>query len=253
MTNQAIDWLTARPIAHRGLHDAARGIIENCPQAFERAIAGNFAIELDVQVTRDGRAVVFHDYELDRLTKASGRIDEHEMAELSRIAFRNTSDQMLELPVLLDLVAGRVPLVIELKTAKCQDGRLERAVCEAVATYDGEIALMTFSPVMLEGMASLTDRPRGIVSCDFFRVKEGRNFSDEQKYQLTHLLHAAKTRPDFISYCQKDLPAPAVDLLKQLYDLPVICWTTKDVECHRHALQFCDQVTFEGYNPDQVT
>src|SRR5437660_12541574 len=107
----APDWLTARPVAHRGLHDHTRGIIENQPAAALAAISGNFAIECDTQLTADGEAMVHHDDELGRLTEGSGALLEKTAAELKATAFKNTAERMMSLGDLCTLVAGRVPLV----------------------------------------------------------------------------------------------------------------------------------------------
>src|ERR1700749_1356030 len=113
---RAPDWLTARPVAHRGLHDAARGIIENMPAAAEGAIAGNFAIECDIQLSADGEAMVHHDGALGRLTEGSGALLGKTAAGLKQVAFRDTVDRMMTLADLCALVAGRVPLLIEVKS-----------------------------------------------------------------------------------------------------------------------------------------
>src|SRR6202007_1412466 len=113
---RAPDWLTARPVAHRGLHDAARGIIENMPAAAEAAIAGNFAIECDIQLTSDGEAMVHHDDELGRLTEGSGTLRTKTAAELKAVHYKNAAERMMTLTDLCHLVAGRVPLVIEVKS-----------------------------------------------------------------------------------------------------------------------------------------
>src|SRR5512134_1790028 len=99
-----LDWLTARPIAHRGLHDAASGIVENTPSAIAAAVSANYAIEVDLQVTADSEAMVHHDPVLGRLADAGGRLDAMSAAELKRIAFKGTSDRMMELDDLLALV-----------------------------------------------------------------------------------------------------------------------------------------------------
>src|SRR4026209_569463 len=110
---RAPDWLTARPVAHRGLHDAARGILENMPGAVQAAIAGNFSIEVDIQLSADGEAMVHHDNALGRLTEGSGALLGKTAAELKAVAFKNTPERMMTLGDLCSLVAGRVPLVIE--------------------------------------------------------------------------------------------------------------------------------------------
>ena len=102
-------WLTARPIAHRGLHDAARGIIENTPAAVRAAIAGNYGIEVDLQISADGEAMVHHDDALGRLTEGAGALDRFTAAALKRVPFRATADRMMTLGELCDLVGGRAP------------------------------------------------------------------------------------------------------------------------------------------------
>src|ERR1700750_1324663 len=113
---RAPDWLTARPVAHRGLHDRARGIIENMPGAVNAAIAGNFSIEVDIQLSADGEAMVHHDDVLGRLTHGAGALRSLSAAELKTVAFKDTPERMMPLSDLCALVAGRVPLVIEVKS-----------------------------------------------------------------------------------------------------------------------------------------
>src|SRR5215471_2235008 len=131
----ASDWLTARPIAHRGLHDAARGIIENTPSAVAAAVAGDYGIEVDLQLSRDGDAMVHHDDALGRLTEGSGPLAAQSAAELKRIPFRATADRMMTLGDLCDLVAARVPLVLELKSRFDRDTRLIARVAQVLAAY----------------------------------------------------------------------------------------------------------------------
>ena len=118
------DWLTARPIAHRGLHDAPSGVIENTPSAFRAAITGGYGIECDLQISADGEAMVYHDDALGRLTDGAGQLDTMTAEALQRIAFKSTADRMLTLGELCDLVAGHATLVIELKGGFAGDTRL---------------------------------------------------------------------------------------------------------------------------------
>src|SRR5512144_2116965 len=110
-----LGWLTERPIAHRGLHDAQAGVIENTASAFHAAVAGGYGIECDLQISADGEAMVHHDDALGRLTEGAGRLDAMTVEALQRVAFKSTADRMLTLGQLCDLVAGRSTLVIELK------------------------------------------------------------------------------------------------------------------------------------------
>src|ERR1700709_1999060 len=109
-TMRAPDWLTARPVAHRGLHDRACGIVENMPGAAEAAVAGNFAIECDIQLTADGEAMVHHDDALGRLTEGSGALLGMTSAELKAVRFRDTSERIMSLRDLCALCQGVVPL-----------------------------------------------------------------------------------------------------------------------------------------------
>ena len=113
---RAPDWLTARPVAHRGLHDRARGIIENMPAAAQAAIDGNFGIECDIQLTADGEAMVHHDDALGRLTEGTGALLGMTAGELKAVRFKDTSERMMSLGDLCALVEGRVPIVIEVKS-----------------------------------------------------------------------------------------------------------------------------------------
>ena len=131
---RAPDWLTARPVAHRGLHDIARGIIENMPGAVKAAIAGNFAIEVDLQLTADGEAMVHHDDALGRLTEGSGALLGKTAAELKAVKFKDTSERMMSLGDLCALVAGRVPLVIEVKSHFDGDRKLVTRMAEVLAS-----------------------------------------------------------------------------------------------------------------------
>ena len=110
------DWLTAQPFAHRGLHDAAAGVIENTAGAVRAALAAGYGIEVDLQISADGEAMVHHDDVLGRLTEGEGRLDSLTAAELKRIAFRNSDERMMTLGELCDLVGGRVTMLVEVKS-----------------------------------------------------------------------------------------------------------------------------------------
>ena len=131
----ALDWLTARPIAHRGLHDAAHGLIENTAGAVRAAIAGGYGIEVDLQLSADGEAMVHHDDVLGRLTEGEGRLDRLTAAELKRVPFRGSAERMMTLGELCDLVGGRATMLLELKSRFDGDGRLPARVAAVLAGY----------------------------------------------------------------------------------------------------------------------
>src|SRR3954464_11292841 len=162
---RAPDWLTTRPVAHRGLHDIARGIVENMPAAAQAAVDGNFAIECDVQLSSDGEAMVHHDDALGRLTEGSGALLGKTAAELQAVTFKNTPERMMTLGDLCTLVAGRVPLVIEVKSHFDGDRKLVKRMAEVLAAYDGPAVGMSFDPDQVVALRELLpSRPRGIVA-----------------------------------------------------------------------------------------
>src|SRR5580698_3554360 len=144
-----LDWLIAHPLAHRGLHDEARGVIENTPSAVAAAIAANYGIEVDVQITADGEAMVHHDDVLGRLTDGEGRLDQFTAAELKQVAFRGTADRMMTLGELCDLNSGRTTMLVELKSKFDRDDRLPSRVAEVLSNYRGPVAPMSFDPNQL--------------------------------------------------------------------------------------------------------
>ena len=148
-----LGWLIARPVAHRGLHDAQRGIVENTPSAFAAAVAGRYGIECDLQVSGDGEAMVYHDDTLDRLTEGSGRLDAMTAAALKRVPFKATADRMIALGELCEFVAGRATLVIELKSEFGGDRRLVTRAAKVLSGYRGPAAVMSFDPAPDRGLA----------------------------------------------------------------------------------------------------
>src|SRR5712692_10241359 len=158
-------WPVARPVAHRGLHDAEKGVIENTPAAFEAAIAGHYGIECDLQVAADGEAMVHHDDALGRLTEGSERLDAMTTSDLKRIAFKATADRMITLGELCDLVAGRTPLVIELKSRFDRDRRLVLRAAAVLSGYRGAAAVMSSDPGQIAALREIAPRlPRGVVA-----------------------------------------------------------------------------------------
>jgi glycerophosphoryl diester phosphodiesterase len=242
------DGLIARPIAHRGLHDAARGIIENTAGAIDAAIAGRYGIEVDLQISGDGEAMVHHDDALGRLTDGDAPLAEMSAAELKRVPFRASAERMLTLPELLDRVGGRVALVLELKSRFDGDERLVARVARALASYAGPVAAMSFDPVVIAALRRIAPRlRRGIVAERRFAELPPRS-ADWRRPALAHLLHAPMTRPDFVAYRVDDLPAPATRVAR-LLGLPVLTWTVRTAAQRQRAAQHADQMIFEGFRP----
>ena len=246
----APNWLTARPIAHRGLHDKTKGVIENTPSAARAAIAHDFAIECDVQLSADGEAMVFHDFTLDRLVDAAGPVSARKAAELGVLAYKATTDRIPTLAQYLALIAGRVPLVCEIKSRFDGDMRLTDRVAAVAAEYKGPLALTSFDPAVVRHLRRLgVKNPLGIVALRVYDDPEWAGISEAGKYALTHMLHFNETRPDFLSYWVGDLPSAVPMLCRAAVKMPVMTWTVRTPEQRAVAGKWADQMVFEGFIP----
>jgi glycerophosphoryl diester phosphodiesterase len=247
---RAPDWLTARPVAHRGLHDVDRGIVENMPAAAQAAIDGNFSIECDIQLSSDGEAMVHHDGVLGRLTEGSGKLIEKTVAELKAVTFKNTPERMMTLGDLCALVAGRVPLVIEVKSHFDGDRRLVKRMGQVLAAYDGPAVGMSFDPDQVMALRELIpNRARGIVAEREYTAEEWSEASAEQRHGMTHLRHAFRTKPAFVAYWVNELPAAAPWIARNIFGLPLLAWTVRTPEQRARAAANADQMIFEGFLP----
>ena len=242
-------WLIARPIAHRGLHDRARGIIENSPAAFAAAIAAGYAIECDVQLTADGETVVFHDHTLERLTEGRGAVRTHTLQRLQGLTLRGSHERMPSLSEVLDQVAGRVPLLIELKSCWDGNGALVHRALAVLEPYGGPYALMSFDPDMVEAIRMLSPRTvRGIVA-DPVRDSFYTALPFARRLALREMTHLPCTRPHFVSFQFDGLPCDPVRHIRSS-GRPVITWTVRDAAQAAQARRYSDQITFEGFRPE---
>lgn len=239
-----------RPIAHRALHDRAAGRPENSRAAVRAAVAAGYGIEIDLQLSADGQAMVFHDDTLDRLTARTGPVFAQSAAHLATIPLRGTDEGIPTLGEVLALVAGRVPLLIELKDqsghGRPGPGPLEQATAAALRGYAGPVAVMSFNPEMVGQMARLApDVPRGITTGSY----------DPEDYAPTppDLCDRLRGIPDydtvgasFISHEWPDLGRPRVAELKA-QGAVILCWTIKSPTDEGTARRIADNITFEGY------
>ena len=245
-----LDWLTARPIAHRGLHDASAGVVENTASAFSAAIAGGYAIETDLQISADGEAFVHHDDALGRLTEGSARLDAMTAAEIEAVRFKTTRDRMMTLGDLCDFVAGRATLALELKSHFDGDRRLVQRCAHVLAGYKGPVAVMSFDPAMIELVRWIAPQlTRGIVAERYYVHHEWDRFSHKEKRRMAFLLHANRTRPHFIAYGVKDLPAVAPLIARWIFRRPLLTWTVRSEADEAGAARWADQMIFEGFRP----
>jgi glycerophosphoryl diester phosphodiesterase len=250
---QAPAWLIARPIAHRGLHDAGNGVIENTIAAADAAIAHGFAIECDIQGTADGEAVVFHDFTLDRLTTGAGRLASLSMDAVESVGFRAASDRIPRFTALLARIGGRVPLICEIKSRFDGDTRLADRAVAVAASYDGPLAFKSFDPAVVAHLRAADPghaaRPLGLCAEANYDGPEYGALSAAQKRALANFLHYRETRPDFLSYAVYDLPHAVPFLCREGIGLAVMTWTVRTPEQRRTAAEHADQMVFEGFVP----
>jgi glycerophosphoryl diester phosphodiesterase len=248
---RAPDWLTARPVAHRGLHDAARGIIENMPGAAQAAIDGNFGIECDLQLTADGEAMVHHDDALGRLTEGSGALLGMTANELKAVKFKDTAERMMSLGDLCALVKGRVPLVIEVKSHFDGDRKLVARMAEVLGPYSGPVVGMSFDPdqvlALRERMPGLL---RGIIAQRYYDDDYWQKRTPEQRRSMLHLRHAFGTRPHFVAFWVDQLPAAAPWIARNIFGLPLLTWTVRTPAQRERAARHADQMIFEAFRPE---
>jgi glycerophosphoryl diester phosphodiesterase len=247
---RAPDWLTARPVAHRGLHDIARGIVENMPGAVQAAIAGNFSIEVDIQLSADGEAMVHHDHALGRLTEATGPLVNKTATELKALTFKDTAERMMSLSDLCSLVAGRVPLVIEVKSHFDGDRKLVKRMAAVLASYDGPAVGMSFDPDQVLALRELLpSRPRGIVAQRSYEDEYWAYLTQEQRDSMLYLRHDIRTEPHFVAFRVDDLPAPAPWIARNVFGCALLGWTVRTSEQRTRVARHADQMIFEGFVP----
>jgi glycerophosphoryl diester phosphodiesterase len=237
------------PLAHRGYHDRRKGRIENSPSAFAAAMDHGYGIELDVQLSGDGAAMVFHDARLDRLTVETGPIAARSAAALGQLTLRGGTDRIPTLPSVLAQVAGRVPLLIEIKD---QDGALgpaigalEAAVARDLAGYGGPVAVMSFNPHSVAAMARLAPEvPRGLTTCAF--APEEWVAPPERLAEHAAMTTYGASGCGFVSHDIDDLASPAVAAVRAGGGA-ILCWTVTSPEAEARARTIADNITFEGY------
>ncbi|MEH7827951.1 glycerophosphodiester phosphodiesterase family protein [Gemmobacter denitrificans] len=238
------------PIAHRALHDRAAGRPENSPGAIRAAVAAGYGIEIDLQLSADGVAMVFHDERLDRLTGATGWVKDHSADDLGAIRLTDAEDGIPTLAQVLQLVAGQVPLLIEVKDQTLTPGGcigpLEQATATALAGYAGPVALMSFNPDSVAELSRLCPGlPRGLTTGAY----DYEGYAPLPPAICDHL----RAIPDydrvgacFISHEAKDLARPRVAELKA-QGAAILCWTIRSPEAEAEARRYAQNVTFEGY------
>lgn len=242
-----------RPLAHRGLHDRAAGVVENSRAAVKAAVAAGYGVEIDLQLSADGEAMVFHDDDLDRLTNEVGAVRARTALELSRTDLLDGGETIPTLAEVLDLVRGRVPLLVEAKDQSgalaAVDGRLERRAARVLAAYDGPVAVMSFNPASVAAFAAAAPAlPRGRVTMDFERG-EWNAVDAGRRAALNRIDDLEALGCGFISHHHKDLASEEIRRVK-MTGTPILCWTVRSAEEDAAARRHAANVTFEGYRAE---
>ena len=247
------DVLLRLPVAHRAYHDIDRARPENSRAAVRAAIAAGYGIEIDLQLTADGAAMVFHDYDLRRLTAEAGPLRRRSAAEAAEIPLRHGDGETIpRFEEILALVDGRAPLLVELKD---QDGAmgpdvgpLEAAAARALAAYEGPVAVMSFNPHSVAEMARLAPAiPRGLTTSSFDPADWPLPSATCDR--LREIPDFDRVGASFISHQAADLARPRVRALHG-DGVPVLCWTITSPEAEAEARKLADNITFEGYAAD---
>lgn len=237
------DWLTRRPVAHRGLH--GDGLVENTLAAVEAAIEAGYAVEVDLRLTADGGLVVTHDATLDRLTAERGPVIERALEALRGIEVTGADETLSSITDLLALTSGRAPLFLEAKPPAGQSARaaMTAAIARALRGYGGAAAVMTFDPDLLALLRqALPDTPLGILAGGETRGALVARFGRDM------LLHAPRTRPDFVGYAASALPHPGPALARGR-GRPVFAFTVRSQREADDLARLADQIIFEGFRP----
>ena len=234
--------------AHRGLYNNKEGIPENSMAAFRKAVDAGYGIELDVQLTKDGVPVIFHDYTLERMCGVEGRLSELCFKELQKLTLLNTSEKIPTLAEFLAVTAGRVPLLVELKIEK-----KDLSVCSAAQSllddYQGPYCIESFNPLALIWYRKHRRHVvRGQLSSDFGKEGERRGIL---YFLLTHLLFNWITKPDFIAYNCLFHKEIGRRICRKLYRNMAAAWTIRSQEQLEAMHDKFDLFIFDSFIPNQ--
>lgn len=248
------DALAGARYAHRGLHDIEQGVPENSMAAFRRAIAHGFGAELDVHLMADGELAVVHDSCLKRVCGAAVEIEDLTAADLAGYPLMGTEETIPLFREVLELFAGKTPLIIELKVERGNADALTDRVMAQLAGWNGTYCLESFHPgVLLRLRDKYPQVIRGQLSQDFLKDSEVGNLSWPVRFMLTNLLTTSATAPDFIAYKWQDRDNPSLRLMRALYGVHEVAWTVRN----RQTMDALDQdgvvSIFEGFVPGEGT
>ena len=241
----AWDLLFQPPVAHRGLW-SPDGAPENSLAAFHAACAAGYGIELDVQLSADGEAMVFHDESLERMTGAAGRLADRSAADLAELRLAGTDERIPTLFEVLALVGRRALVQVELKTPAGRVGPLEQRAHEIIMDHAGPVAVIGFNPY---SHAWFADRFPGVLrGLDSYSYRDAAHVGPEQRRAYSQLEHVAVARPHFLALGLDMLPSEAAARHRE-QGMPIVAWTVRDPAQWEAVRGCCDNLIFEGFRP----
>jgi glycerophosphoryl diester phosphodiesterase len=240
---EAWDLLFGPPIAHRGLWEPD-GAPENSLAAFQAACAAGYGIELDVQLSADGEAMVFHDDGLKRMTGVDGRLADFTAAHLAELRLNGTDERIPTLAETLALIGRRALVHVELKTPFGHVGPLEQRVHEVLIDHQGPVCVIGFNPYSHAWFAERF--PNVLRGLDSYSWDRAPHMNDVQRKSFAHLEHVAIARPHFLALGLDMLPS-ARAAQHRAEGMPVIAWTVRSPEQWEAVREGCDNLIFEGF------
>jgi len=243
-----LNWLVQNPIAHRGLHNEKAGLVENCEASFSAAIIQGFSIETDLQLTKDGQALVFHDDDVNRVLNGQGKVKDLSLRELKSMTYKQGRDRVQTLDELLEQVAGRTTLVIEIKSLWDDDFTLTDRAVKILSQYNGPFALMSFDPDLIARVAATADQMVRGITADRVIDPYYDPLPVARRVAMREMLHLPESRPHFVSFDFHQLPfAPITEI--QAAGHPIITWTIENEADATQARRYSDQITFQNFIP----
>lgn len=234
-------------IAHRGLFDNSSDAPENTMAAFRKAVEAGFGIEMDVQMTSDGKLVVFHDMDMRRMAGVKWKVTEHTYEELRQFPLGDSDERIPLFSDVLEMVNGAVPLVVEIKVALDYKGTTE-AVAEMLKSYQGIYCIECFNPLALSWYRkNVPDVIRGLLSMDF--KKEPVKMPFLIRFILTNLMLNFYAKPDFISFNHEDQRKKGFRLCRRLFGVKTAAWTIKNEKELADAKKRFDMFIFDSFLP----
>ena len=239
--------LTGWDYAHRGLYDNEHGIPENSIAAFRRAVDKGYGIELDVHLTADNQLVVFHDDTLTRMCGMNKKISSFLYSDLMQLRLLGTEEGIPLFKDVLELIDGKVPLIIELKVDGSNQNLLCPLVWQLLSRYKGDYCIESFHPFVLQWFKRQEPQVvRGQLSCNFFKENP---HCDIVLFLMSNLMTNFFTHPDFIAYKYLDLDNPAVIYNRKLFHIMTVVWTIPGKPTYDRFKNKVDAMIFEGFDP----